>query len=155
MPLAWLCVCLQADFGRDYRMGFIKKFLITRQAVKISDMAAEEEIYEHVNDEIESGISQGLWVKATTSASSSEYEDIKREYIRLRVERLHAEGKLYSQIASEVSESIEPEATDFEQEVKKEVNTKISRAETIWLIFFFVSMLAFFVYTFFRVSLNY
>ncbi len=89
-------------------MGFLNNFLITRQAQKVSDLAAEEEIYAQVKNEVESNnISEGLWAKAASSASSSDYEDVKREYIRLRAERLHEERKLYSQILKETQEIAE------------------------------------------------
>lgn len=87
-------------------MGFINKTLARKQIREDAELLAEEKLYEYVGTEIESGtIRSGLWTKATTTASSSEHEDIKREYIRLRVEHLHAEGRLFNQFLEEVTEA--------------------------------------------------
>jgi hypothetical protein len=94
-------------------MGFIKDLRRGRHAQKDANLLAEEKLYEFVGKEIESGyIREGLWVKATSTASSSEHEDIKREYIRLRVEHLPAESRLFNQIVNEDSIVTEPNITD-------------------------------------------
>jgi hypothetical protein len=67
----------------------------------------------HVGNEVEAGnIRPGIWTKATSLASSSNEEDIKREYIRLRVELLRAEGRLFQQFIKDVSEAADEPPPD-------------------------------------------
>ena len=59
---------------------------------------------------MESGnIRQGLWTKANSTTSSNNSDDIDKEYIRLRVGHLRAEGRLFQQFLDEVSEASEEE----------------------------------------------
>jgi hypothetical protein len=93
-------------------MGFIKRALTNNQVRKDKELFVEEKIYEHVSNEIESGeIRPGLWTKASTTAASSNPEDIKREYARLRVEQLYAEGRLFNQLLKETSGALVAENT--------------------------------------------
>ena len=91
-------------------MGFIKTLLTRNQVRKDAELLAEEKLYEYVGNEIESGeIRPGLWTKATSTATSSDEKDIKREYIRLRVEHLRAEGRFFEQFLEEASEAEQKE----------------------------------------------
>jgi len=108
---------------RESDMGFLKSVIAKNQARKDVDLLAEEKLYEYVGKEMEAGeIRSGLWTKATSTATSSKNEDIRREYIRLRVKHLNAEGRLFNQLLSEVSESI-----NEEQEARKACAVKDER----------------------------
>ena len=79
-------------------MGYLKSAIEKKQIRQDAELLAEEKLYEYVGKEIEAGdIRTGLWTKAITLANSSEQGDINREYIRLRIEYLFAEGRLFNQ----------------------------------------------------------
>lgn len=59
---------------------------------KVSDIEAEERLYEIVEQEIKQGeIRRGLWTKAEATAKSAESSEIRAAYIRLRFEQLQAQ----------------------------------------------------------------
>ena len=75
----------------------------THRRNKDLELIIEEKFYEYVAQEIEVGnIRQGLWAKATSEADTSSEPDIKKKYIKLRVEFLKAEGRLYEQLLKEL-----------------------------------------------------
>ena len=115
-------------------MGFIDDIRKGKQARKDAKVLAEEKLYEHIGNEIESGeIRSGLWVKATSIATSSDPEDINREYIRLRVEHLQAEGRLYQQLLEEASEAVQKveQKPSPEPSLKTEPTMNFATAKTM------------------------
>ena len=98
-------------------MGIFNRIFTKHQVREDAELLAEEKLYEYVGKEIESNnIRSGLWTKATSTAASRDPEDITAEYIRLRVEYLLAEGRLYQQFLQEVYEIPEEEEEDEDEE---------------------------------------
>lgn len=77
---------------------------------KMSDIEAEERLYEIVRQEIERGeIRSGLWTKAEANSNSTDEAAIRARYIRFRFEQLEAQGQLSQEELIETRQSVPEE----------------------------------------------
>jgi hypothetical protein len=79
------------------------------QIRKDLNLLLEEKLYEYAAQEMDAGrIRKGLWAKASSEAISASEADIRRTYLKLRVDSLKAEGRIVDQFMEQIEAATGP-----------------------------------------------